>query len=120
MLAISGLSVAKITSSLMVITSDGQKINLGLSLKFEAKGLKVLDYSRKDGKNWEFSEHAIQLIQDYKARHSAIATSYVLTMHSRMLSLKFFECWTTAVTVCEFFRGLSSVCSYLISHRSGK
>ena len=66
MLGISGLSVAKITSSFMVVTSDGQKTNLGLSLKFEAKGLKVLDYSRKDGKTWEFSEKAIGLLRDYK------------------------------------------------------
>ena len=50
----------------MVVTSDGQKTNLGLSLKFEAKGLKVLDYSRKDGKTWEFSEKAIGLLRDYK------------------------------------------------------
>jgi hypothetical protein len=50
----------------MVVTSDGQKINLGLSLKFEMKRLKVIGYSRKDGRNWEFSDVAIQLILDYK------------------------------------------------------
>ena len=66
MVGISGLALAKITSSFMVITSDGQKTNLGLSLKFEAKSQKVLDYSRKDGRSWEFSEKAVQLIKDYK------------------------------------------------------
>ena len=50
----------------MVITSDNQKQNLGLSLKFEGKGLKVMDYSRKDGRNWEFSEKAMELIRNYK------------------------------------------------------
>jgi Exoribonuclease Xrn1 D2/D3 domain len=52
----------------MVITSDGQKSNLGLSLKFEAKSMKVLDYSQKpaNGRGWEYSEKAIQLIRDYK------------------------------------------------------
>lgn len=52
----------------MVIASDGQKSNLGLSLKFEAKSMKVLDYSQKatNGRGWEYSEQAIRLIEDYK------------------------------------------------------
>ena len=50
----------------MVIGSDGQKTNLGLSLKFEAKALKVVNYSRKNGRYWEFSEEAINLIRGYK------------------------------------------------------
>jgi hypothetical protein len=66
MVRLSGRALSKITSSFMVITSDGQKNNLGLSLKFEAKGLKVIDYSRKDGRHWEFSQKAVQLIRDYK------------------------------------------------------
>ena len=56
MVGLGGLPVARITSNFMVITSDGQKHNLGLGLKFEAKALKVIDYSRKDGRHWEFSE----------------------------------------------------------------
>ncbi|KAF6755356.1 exonuclease II [Ephemerocybe angulata] len=67
MVGLSGRALGKITSSLMVITSDGVKTNLGLSLKFEAKALKVVDYSRKDGRTWEYSEKAIQLIREYKA-----------------------------------------------------
>ncbi|KAG6889401.1 hypothetical protein C0992_005394 [Termitomyces sp. T32_za158] len=66
MLGISGRALSKITSSFMVITSDNQKINLGLSLKFEAKALKVIDYPRKDGRHWEYSENAVELIRDYK------------------------------------------------------
>lgn len=66
MLGLSGRAIAKITSSFMIITSDHQKNNLGLSLKFEAKGLKVIDYSRKDGRFWEFSEKAVNLIREYK------------------------------------------------------
>ena len=66
MVRLSGRAVARITSSFMVITSEGQKVNLGLSLKFEAKSLKVIDYSRKDGRYWEFSEKAVDLIRDYK------------------------------------------------------
>lgn len=67
MIGITGRALGKITSSLMVITSDGSKTNLGLSLKFEAKALKVVDYSRKDGRQWEYSEKAINLIREYKA-----------------------------------------------------
>ena len=63
---ISGHELSKVTSSFMVLTSDNAKINLGLSLKFEAKALKVIGYSRKEGKFWEFSEKAIDLIRDYK------------------------------------------------------
>jgi hypothetical protein len=54
----------------MVITSNGQKTNIGLSLKFEAKALKVIGYSRKDGRYWEFSEKAVKLIRDYKVRRT--------------------------------------------------
>ena len=66
------MAIAKITSSFMVITSDGQKNNLGLSLKFEAKALKVIDYSRKDGRHWEFSEKAVELIREYKEKYPEV------------------------------------------------
>jgi 5'-3' exoribonuclease 1 len=68
MLRLSGRALGKITSSFMVLTSDQQKTNLGLSLKFEAKALKVVDYSRKDGRTWEYSEKAIDLFREYKVR----------------------------------------------------
>lgn len=77
MVGITGRALSKITSSFMVITSDGQKTNLGLSLKFEAKALKVVDYSQKDGRHWEFSEKAISLIQEYRVR--VFLHSYGLT-----------------------------------------
>ncbi|KAF5326675.1 hypothetical protein D9619_004005 [Psilocybe cf. subviscida] len=68
MVGITGRALGKITSSLMVVTSDGQKTNLGLSLKFEAKSLKVIDYSRKEGRTWDYSQKAIELIAEYKAK----------------------------------------------------
>ncbi|KAL4244297.1 5'-3' exoribonuclease 1 [Abortiporus biennis] len=78
MLGINGMAVAKITSSFMVITSEGRKENLGLSLKFDAKGLKVIDYSRKDGRHWEFSEKAVSLLREYKEKYPEVlqAASY--------------------------------------------
>src|ERR1700733_8059552 len=70
MVGISGRALSKITSSFMVIKSDGSKTNLGLSIKFEAKSLKVIEYSRKgkEDRHWEFSQKAIDLIRDYKVR----------------------------------------------------
>ncbi len=65
MVGLSGLALAKITSSLIIMTGDGQKANIGLSLKYEARGLKVMNYSRKNRNVWEFSYHAIELIREY-------------------------------------------------------
>ncbi|KAJ7868462.1 exonuclease II [Mycena leptocephala] len=75
MVGMSGRALSKITSSFLVITSDNQKTNLGLSLKFEAKALKVIDYSRKEQRHWEFSEKAIDLIREYKAKFPEIFQS---------------------------------------------
>ena len=68
MVGITGRALSKITSSFMVIMSDNSKINLGLSIKFEAKSLKVINYSRKEGRHWEFSEKAVELIREYRVR----------------------------------------------------
>jgi hypothetical protein len=66
MLHMTGLAVSKITSSFMVILTDGSKTNLGLSLKFQGKGLKVLTYTRMDNRGWEYSAKAVELLRDYK------------------------------------------------------
>jgi hypothetical protein len=50
----------------MVCTS-GQRINLGLNLKFDAKKQKVLGYTRKSNdSSWEYSDKAIELLSEYK------------------------------------------------------
>ncbi|CAK5283845.1 unnamed protein product [Mycena citricolor] len=64
-LGVSSRAVSKITSSFLVITADGAKVNLGLSLKFEGKGMKVIDYSRKGVRGWEFSDKAVALLKEY-------------------------------------------------------
>ena len=64
MLGINPLVLSRITSSFSVIVDD-ERQNLGLNLKFEAKKLKVLGYSRKRGNGWEFSEKAIALLREY-------------------------------------------------------
>ena len=58
------LALAKLTSAFSVGV-DGARENLGLNLKFEAKKMKVLGYSRKGETGWEFSRAAIELIQQY-------------------------------------------------------
>ena len=64
MLSLNPLVLSKITSSFSVMM-DGLRLNLGLNLKFEAKKLKVLGYSRRAASGWEFSEKAIALVQQY-------------------------------------------------------
>jgi hypothetical protein len=66
MLAISKRALSRVTSSFMVLVTDDQKVNLGLSIKFEGKSMKVLSYSNKSGNVWQFSDLAIDLIRDYK------------------------------------------------------
>lgn len=63
-LRLNPLVLAKITSS-FAVNVDGQRVNLGLNLKFEAKKQKVLGYSRRSESGWEFSHKAIALIQQY-------------------------------------------------------
>ena len=67
MLGLNPLVLSKITSAFQVILAEG-KVNLGLNLKFEAKRLKVLGYSRRGPNGWEFSNKAIQLVQEYMVR----------------------------------------------------
>ena len=67
MLGLNPLVLSKITSSFQVVLDDN-RVNLGLNLKFEARKLKVLGYSRRGETGWEFSEKAIQLIQQYMLR----------------------------------------------------
>ncbi|KAI0028225.1 hypothetical protein K488DRAFT_89959 [Vararia minispora EC-137] len=75
MLGMSSRALSRVTSSFMVLTQDGAKVNLGLSLKFEAKSMKVLDYSRKDSRHWEFSDKAIDLIREYQAKYPDVFRS---------------------------------------------
>jgi hypothetical protein len=64
-LRISPLTLSKITSGLMIEQSSGNRINIGLNLKFEARSQKVLGYAQRNERGWEFSQKAIDLIQEY-------------------------------------------------------
>lgn len=67
MLDLNPLVLSKVTSAFQVMLDDS-RLNLGLNLKFEAKKLKVLGYSRRGQTGWEFSQRAIQLIQQYMVK----------------------------------------------------
>ncbi|GAK62964.1 5'-3' exoribonuclease [Moesziomyces antarcticus] len=70
---ITSLALAKLTSSMMLAWKD-QKVNVGLSLKFEGKGEKVLGYSRKSANGWEFSDKTLELVKEYVQTFPEIAT----------------------------------------------
>lgn len=67
-LKISGLFLSKITGSYMIRDKAGGRQNVGLDIKFDARRLKVLGYSRKNSRFWEYSPLAIQLLKDYRAK----------------------------------------------------
>lgn len=68
----SALTLSKITSGLMMEVKGGQKINVGLNLKFEARAQKVLGYAQRNEQGWEYSEKAIALIKEYRERFPEI------------------------------------------------
>jgi len=61
------LTLSKILSSFTVVRGD-VRLNLGLSLKFEARRQKVLGYSRRVKEGWQFSAKALALVKEYKAK----------------------------------------------------
>jgi hypothetical protein len=82
MVGLSSKAISKITSRFMAVNGDGHKTNLGLNLKFEAKGQKVIDYSRKNERFWEFSEKTVELIREYKVArflYCISCSNFVLT-----------------------------------------
>lgn len=65
-LGISSLALSKLTSSLTVNEKSGQRVNVGLNLKFESRGEKVLSFTRKNPNGyWEYSNAAVALIREY-------------------------------------------------------
>lgn len=63
-LHISTLFLSKITAK-MVVLADNKKFDIGLNIRNEGKRLKVLGYSQRNLKGWNYSELAIKLIRQY-------------------------------------------------------
>ncbi|OLL25405.1 5'-3' exoribonuclease 1 [Neolecta irregularis DAH-3] len=83
MVKMSALGLSKIMSSLSVVVNE-TRVNLGLNLKFEARRMKVLGYSRKSNNGWEFSTKAIELLQEYKKRFPEFVSGIDKTSRSDM------------------------------------
>jgi 5'-3' exoribonuclease 1 len=71
------LALSKLTASFNV-NSSGMKMNLGLNLKFEAKKLKVLGYSRKSQNGWEYSQKAIDLLAQYMTKFPEFIAAIIM------------------------------------------
>lgn len=74
-LGIKGYVLSKITSNYMIFDTNNKKINVGLGLKFEGKGIKTLGYTKKNGRYWEYSDLAIILIRDYMQQFSKLLSA---------------------------------------------
>jgi 5'-3' exoribonuclease 1 len=70
-LKVSSLSLSRLTSKLIVLWGK-RKVNIGLQLKFDSRGHKVLGYSQKTEKGWEFSSCAISIIIEYQVNEILI------------------------------------------------
>jgi len=80
MVGLSQKVVSRLTSKVMAIDGDhAGKVNIGLSVKFEAKAQKVIGYSRKIGRHWEFSRSTVDLIREYKVRLTSRCLQRFLT-----------------------------------------
>ncbi|KAF5348597.1 hypothetical protein D9756_009691 [Leucocoprinus leucothites] len=73
LLHISTLALAKITSSFFVtVGPDSIRVNIGLDLKFDGKGIKVAGYTKREGRHWQYSDKAIALVKSYQAEFPEI------------------------------------------------
>ncbi|KAJ1902844.1 exonuclease II Exo2, partial [Coemansia sp. IMI 209127] len=69
-LGISSLLLSRLTSKMAVAhmskSGDSARIQIGLDLKFEARRVKVLGYTRRGPNGWQFSAKAVALISNYR------------------------------------------------------
>lgn len=108
-LGLNPLVLSKITSSFSVMVDD-QRCNLGLNLKFEAKKLKVLGYSRRGDAGWEFSPKAIELLREYIQKFPAFFTGVQRNPHGDMYSdTDFFDPSESKAKVKEIIDWLKSI-----------
>jgi len=94
-LQMSPLALSKMCSSLFVISkSEDVRFNIGLSLKFDSKKKKVIGYSQKTAEGWEYSNAAIDLLNDYKVRIRVIWQRFIyLSIYSFFFSSTFILKW---------------------------
>ena len=82
------LPLSKIMSSFTVVVNGETRLNLGLSLKFEARRQKVLGYSRRVPEGWQFSDKALALVKEYKTKFPEFIAGLTKNPHKGILILK--------------------------------
>lgn len=87
LLRINGLFLSKISGSYMLREKNGHRVNIGLDMKFDSRRLKVLGYTRKSVKFWEYSPLAIQLIKDYEAKFPKFYRALLTSKDNRDMPL---------------------------------
>lgn len=108
-LGLNTLVLSKITSSFSVMVDD-TRCNLGLNLKFEAKKLKVLGYSRRGDAGWEFSPKAVALLYEYIQKFPAFFSGVSRNPHGDMYSdTDFFDPSESKARVKEIVDWLKSI-----------
>eukprot|EP00835_Amoeboradix_gromovi_P000648 NODE_24_length_36516_cov_0.652470.p1 type:complete len:1168 gc:universal NODE_24_length_36516_cov_0.652470:9695-6192(-) len=61
---ISGLLLSKLTSTLKC-RYNNRLVNLGLNMKYQARGLKVINKSRMVNDRWEYSSELVEILRQY-------------------------------------------------------
>ncbi len=61
------LFLSKITSRYLVVDSKKKSYNVGLMIKFKARNQKVLGYARCSSNNWEYSDLARGLLEQFRS-----------------------------------------------------
>ncbi len=82
------LPLSKIMSSFTVVVNGDTRLNLGLSLKFEARRQKVLGYSRRVSEGWQFSDKALALVKEFKTKFPEFIAGLTRNPHKGIFTLK--------------------------------
>ena len=82
------LPLSKIMSSFTVVVNGETRLNLGLSLKFEARRQKVLGYSRRVAEGWQFSGKALALVKEYKTKFPEFIAGLSKNPHKGKVNLR--------------------------------
>jgi 5'-3' exoribonuclease 1 len=86
------LPLSKIMSSFTVVINGDTRLNLGLSLKFEARRQKVLGYSRRVPEGWQFSDKALALVKEYKTKFPEFIAGLEKNPHKGIFMLNISKC----------------------------
>lgn len=67
--------LSRLTGSVMVLTKEKDRVNIGLNLKFNSRREEVPGYSKKRDDTWLFSQKTLKLIEEYYEKFPEIFIS---------------------------------------------